>query len=224
MASMRKMKMKIPLSFTLEYLQNIFEPCIQEINNESFTRIEFIVYRDSKDTSYNEPISYYYSLESQNLICDFSTYYEMDILKELTVNTNFLNNILTHSPENNFAQIYAKENDLNDVILLNFNKRIARSSFGNILLLSENEIQVPKLSEGSILSVFTNSFLDFAEKELKIKIKETEILAFETQKVDEVLVISDYKGINSILKIRNKSFENQRFKTMVLDWQSSILL
>jgi branched-chain amino acid aminotransferase len=37
-------------------------------------------------------------------------------MKEISVNTNVLSNIKVHSPENIYAEIYAKENDLDDVI------------------------------------------------------------------------------------------------------------
>ena len=76
---------------------------------------------------------------------------ELDLIKEISVNNNVLSNIRAHSPENVYASIYANENDLDEVILLNPEKRIARTISGNLLLLEENTIKIPKQSEGCLL-------------------------------------------------------------------------
>ena len=41
----------------------------------------------------------------------FNKTLEVDLIREITVNTNILSNILTHCPENIYAEIYAGEND-----------------------------------------------------------------------------------------------------------------
>ncbi len=88
----------------------------------------------------------------------------MDLIKEINVNTNLLSNIHVHSPENIYAGIYASENDLDDVILLNPNKRIARTSQGNILLLTDNTLRIPKHTEGAYISPLLESFVTFLDK------------------------------------------------------------
>jgi len=52
-------------------------------------------------------------------------------------------------------------------------------------------------------------------------IQEHEIIAFESQKAEEILMISDEKGIFSVKKIRNKTFENARFSELVEGWKNS---
>jgi branched-chain amino acid aminotransferase len=39
------------------------------------------------------------------------------LIKEINVNNNLLSNIRVHCPENIYGEIYAQENDLDDVIL-----------------------------------------------------------------------------------------------------------
>jgi branched-chain amino acid aminotransferase len=45
--------------------------------------------------------------------------------------------------------------------------------------------------------------------------------AFESQKAEEILMISDEKGIFTVSKIRNKEFGNERFKAMLDSWKNS---
>ncbi|MGZ5192683.1 MAG: aminotransferase class IV, partial [Kaistella sp.] len=143
------------------------------------------------------------------------------LIKEINVNTNLLSNIRVHCPENIYAEIYAKENDLDDVILLNPNKRIARSIFGNLLFLEGNVIRIPKQIEGAYISPLMENFVTFVHKHQLAEIIESEMIAFESQKAEEILMISDEKGIFSVTKIRNKTFGNSRFTEIVNQWKNN---
>jgi len=65
------------------------------------------------------------------------------------------------------------------------------------------------------------NFVTFVHKNKLAEIEEAEIIAFESQKAEEILRISDEKGVHSVSKIRNKSFENTRFTEMVTQWKNS---
>lgn len=221
MASMRKLRMNIPLSFTLDFFSELFQKAIYEniFDNGVITLLAFR--NKEKDFNAKTPVQYYYELISSGDFICIKENIELDILKEISVNTHILSNIRTHSPENIYAEIYAKENDLDDVILLNPEKRIARSIFGNLLLLEENTIKIPKLNEGAYISPLMENFVTFVFKNNLATIEEAELSAFETQKADEILVISDEKGLFSVSKIRNKEFENNRFSKIVEIWRNS---
>ena len=49
------------------------------------------------------------------------------------------------------------------------------------------------------------------------------MIAFESQKAEEILMISDEKGIFSVSKIRNKIFGNIRFAEMITKWKSDFV-
>lgn len=221
MASMRKMRMNIPLSFTLEFFTETFNKAISENNLEQGV-ITFIAFRNREDVlSSRTPVQYYFELNADVNVLSIHKNIEIDLLKEISVNTNILSNIRTHSPENIYAEIYASENDLDDVILLNPDKRVARTISGNLLLLEENTIKIPKQSEGAYISPLMENFVTFLHKNAFVIIEEAELSAFETQKAEEILVISDEKGVFSVSKIRNKEFGNERFSAMVESWSNS---
>ena len=54
------------------------------------------------------------------------------------------------------------------------------------------------------------------------EVQEVEMSAFESQKADEILMISDQKGLKSVVKIRNKSFGNDRFQEILKAWRESL--
>ena len=221
MASMRKMRMNIPLSFTLEFFSDIFLTAIAE-NQIKEGVIELLAYRNRDDGfSVKTPVHFYFEIRLKDEVLKISDKYELDLMKEISVNTNVLSNIKVHSPENIYAEIYAKENDLDDVIFLNPNKKIARTIYGNLLLLEENTIKIPKQTEGAYISPLMENFVTFVHKNNLATIEEAELSAFESQKAEEILVISDEKGIFTVSKIRNKEFGNERYKTMLEAWKTS---
>ncbi|MDO5616639.1 MAG: aminotransferase class IV [Cruoricaptor ignavus] len=222
MASMRKMRMNIPLDYTLEFFQNLFAEQVlsKGINNGI---IHFLVYRNSDEKPLQKSdVSFWFSVEEfQSDIFSVQGDYTLDLIKEIHVNNNLLSNIRIHSAENIYAEIYAKENDLDDVILLNPNKRIARSIFGNLLFLEGDIIKIPKQTEGAYISPLMENFVTYTHKNRLAKIEQAEVIAFESQKAEEILLISDEKGIFSVGKIRNKTFPNQRFTEMIEQWRMS---
>ncbi len=221
MASMRKMRLNIPLSYTLEFFQELFQ---KEVLDKGIQNgiIQLMVYRKQEDKPLpKSETAFYFEIEESNDILDIKGNIELDLIKEINVNANLLSNIRVHSAENIYAEIYAKENDLDDVILLNPNKKIARSIFGNLLFLQENVIKIPKQTEGAYISPLMENFVTFIHKNKLAEIEEAEIIAFESQKAEEILRISDEKGVHTVSKIRNKSFENTRFSEMITQWKNS---
>lgn len=222
MASMRKMRMKIPLDYTLDYFENLFS---ENIKKGSIVDgiIRFLVYRKMGERVLSKSeIAFYFDIKKQDIL-QLQRGIEIDVIKEINVNTNLLSNIKVHSPENIYAQIYASENDLDDVILLNPNKRIARSIFGNLLFLEGNSIKIPKQTEGAYISPLMENFVTFVHKNRLAEIEQTELIAFESQRADEIAMISDEKGIYPVLKIRNKTFEFHRFSEMLNRWKESFI-
>lgn len=225
MASMRKMRLNIPLSYTLEFFQSLFRKEVIDGKGIGNGIINFQVFRNSDGITLSKSsVSYLYDItEKVDVLAVHERALELDLIKEINVNNNLLSNIRVHSPENIYGSIYAQENDLDDVILLNPNKRIARTTTGNLLFLEGDVIKVPKQTEGAYISPLMENFVTFLHKNNLADIQEHEIIAFESQKAEEILLISDEKGIYSVGKIRNKTFGNTRFKELTESWRNSFL-
>ncbi len=222
MASMRKMRMNIPLSYTLEFFQSLFSKDVEGKGVKNGI-ISFQVFRNMDGTTLSKSsVSYYYEiLQMDDVLSVHERPLELDMIKEINVNNNLLSNIHVHSPENIYGEIYAQENDLDDVIFLNPAKRIARAGTGNLLFLEGDVIKVPKQTEGAYISPLMENFVTFLHKNNLADIQEHEIIAFESQKAEEILLISDEKGIFSVGKIRNKIFGNNRFLELTEAWRKS---
>lgn len=220
MASMRKMRMNIPLSFTPDFFEEALSDYIgsKGISNGI---LQVMACRAEMQPLQKAAVELhiYHSGEQHPLAVQGSL--ELDIMKELTVNTHLLSNLRVHCPENIYAEIYARENDLDDLILLNPQKRIARSIYGNLLFLQDGAVTVPKQSEGAYISPLMENFVTYLHKNRLAEITEAELNAFESQKAQEILMISDFKGIFTINKIRNKVFAADQFAEWIAGWQET---
>src|SRR5688572_33295684 len=90
MASMRKMRMNIPLTYTLEFFQNIFQQDIIDGKGIQNGIINFQVFRNTDGvTLAKSSVSYFYEVvEMDDVLAVHGRPLEMDLIKEINVNNN----------------------------------------------------------------------------------------------------------------------------------------
>lgn len=219
MSSMRKLRMNIPMHFTEEYFT---EKVRLYANTSPHHRagVRMMVYVE-KDAEGQEVIQEYWESLSFSLF-DAKEEVRLDVLKEVQINGGLLTALQTHRAEERYAEIFCRENDLSDVILLNADKKIARTGKQNILLLQNGSLRMPLSSDGTLLSVLMESFLTWVHQQGDIQIVPESISPFETQTADEVLLISDLVGCKIVSSIRNKTFPKQRLLQLLGDWWAQV--
>ena len=139
---------------------------------------------------------------------------EIDVYKDFTVNTAFYSLVNKYRPEENIAEIYRLENDYADIILLNANKRMARSLKGNIFVINDRTIRTPKKEEGVITSVLRTNFIKKINKAEEFTVEEVDIFPFEIQKAEEVFILIDGVGILPITQNRKKIYTSTKTKSI----------
>lgn len=212
MAAARIMRMKIPLSFTPEFFQQQIQIVIDR-NALQNAQLQFVCYRILDE---QESLGYFIKSISSNVSWEYNDEpAEIDVYKDYMINESFfsLNNIL--HPEENIARIYAQENEFADLVLINHEKRMARSLYGSIFLIQGNQIKTPKNSEGVKKSVLRDYFINNLKKQKDFEVIETEIFPFEMQKADEIFVLQDGVGLQSFTQNRKKTFETTKAKKLL---------
>ena len=129
MASMRIMRMEIPMTFTPEFLE---EEILQTIETDpeqgSAYRVKLLVWRSwgGKYTPTAKTVEYLIDIELlQQPFYTFSeTPYEVELFKDHYVNSGFLSTLKTNNKTIHvLGSIYAEENDYQNCLLINENKR-----------------------------------------------------------------------------------------------------
>lgn len=215
MASMRIYRMNIPLSFTPEFFQEQIR-LVAEANGFNHGKITFFVYRGYNKNLLDATIEYVVSIEPSETAWEYdNSEAEIDVYKDFTVNTSFYSLVNAAHPEEYIAEIYRLENEYEDLVLLNAEKRMARTLKGNIFVVKDQVIKTPKSEEGVIKSVLRNNFIKHLQSSDVYAVEEVEIFPFEIQKADEVFVLEDGSGIRSITQNRKKIYQTEETKKIV---------
>lgn len=211
MASMRILRMEIPMNFTMEYFEEQLLSVVESDGYSSSARARITVYRN--DGGYYLPTTNVISflihtspLENQIYVWE-SKKCEVDLYKDFYVSKQLLSTLKTTNKVLHItASIYAHENDLDNCILLNESKNVVEVLQGNIFMLQGEKLITPPISEGCCNGILRKQLLALAKKIDGLEVIEEAISPFDLQKADELFFTNVIKGIQSITKYRKKEF------------------
>ena len=213
MASMRVVRMEIPMNFTMEYLEEQMISLVKHNGFDESSRVRITVFRN--DGGYYLPLTNDVSFlihcsQAENKLYQFEkSEYEVDLFKDFYVTKQLLSSIKTTNRMLNIAaSVYANENGLDNCLLLNDAKNIVEAIQGNIFMLIGNKLVTPPVSEGCLNGVMRKQVLSFAKQIAGLEVTEAIISPFDLQKADELFITNVIKGIQPITKYRKKSFKN----------------
>jgi branched-chain amino acid aminotransferase len=207
MSSMRMLRMKIPLKFTLEYLEQEILKTISTHNDATFYRVRLNIYR--KDGGFYTPITNEvdFLIEVSTLNYQTKSDYSIDLFKDFYNYSGLLSTVkTTNRMLNTLASIYAKENGLDNCVLINENKGVVEVANGNIFILTGNVIKTPALTEGCIKGIIRKKVIEIILKNSDYSIEETTISPFEIQKADEVFITNAIIGVQPVTNYKKKIF------------------
>ena len=207
MASMRMLRMKIPMKFTLEFLQEEILRITKELSGVGTYRVRLTVYR--KDGGFYNPKSNEidYLIEASEFNYVEKLNYKVDLYKDFYNYSGLLSTIKTSNRMlNTLSAIFADENDLDNCILLNERKGVVEATNGNVFIIKDDVIKTPALNEGCIKGIVRKKVIEILEKHPDYTIEETVISPFELQKADEVFVTNAIIGIQPVTNYRKKVF------------------
>ncbi|MCI2228183.1 aminotransferase class IV [Polaribacter sp. MSW13] len=207
MASMRMLRMKIPMKFTLEFLEQEILKTVAVQDQSSSFRVRLNVFR--KDGGLYTPLTneINYLIDVKANTYQIKKNYKIDVFKDFYNYSGLLSTIKTNNRMlNTLASIYAKENNLDNCILINENKGVVEVTNGNIFIVKNTVVKTPALTEGCIKGVVRNKVIEILQKNQDYTLEETSISPFEIQKADEVFITNAIIGIQPVSNYKKKVF------------------
>jgi len=227
MSSMRVIRMEIPMNFTMEYFEEQILALATAKDSALSARARITVYRN--DGGYylpqNNTVSFLINVESidNTLYSINQVEYVVDLYTDFYVAKQLLSTIKTTNKIINVtASIFAKENGLDNCLLLNDGKNVIEALQGNIFMLKGNTLITPPVSEGCLNGVMRRQVLALARKIENLEVVEEVISPFELQKSDELFITNVIKGIQPITKYRKKEFATNLATILVQKLNESI--
>lgn len=219
MAAMRIVRMEIPMNFTLEYLEEQVLSLVEKNKIEQSARARITVYRNNGGfyLPTNNTVSFLIQTSAiENPVYSISEKeYEVDLYKDFYIPKQLLSTLKTTNKMIHVTgSIYAKENDLDNCILLNDSKNVVEALQGNLFMCMGNTLITPPISEGCLNGIMRKQILSLAKKETNLEVVEQVISPFDLQKADELFVTNVIRGIQPITKYRKKEFEQDTAKVL----------
>ena len=111
------------------------------------------------------------------------------------------------------AAIYAKENNFDDVLVLNQENNCIESSNSNLFIVQDKVLITPSLSEGCVDGIFRKNIIR-AAKEIGIPIKEGVVSQASLIDAQEIFLTNVIRGIQTIKKMDNTTYSNSITKKL----------
>lgn len=232
MASMRILRMDIPMNYTMEFFEaEILKTIDANPNLNNSARIRLNVDRgeggkympsDFSNVHFNiiaEPLeNLFYSEHSFE---DF----HVDLYKDYYLSPGLLSGLKTNNKSLQIiGSIYAEENGLDNCLVLNTNKMVVEALNGNLFLVKGDKIKTPPLEDGCLRGVMRKQILSLLQKDPNYIVEESSISPFELQKADELFITNTIVGIQSIGSYRKKNYENAVAKEILVNLNTKIRL
>jgi len=221
MASMRILRMEIPMSFTLEHLESEILKLVEaKQQGQKTLRVKFMVNRKQGGLYAPKTNDVSYIITSQALTNDFYTLadenYKVDLYKDHYIAPGLLSTLKsTNKILNVIGSIYAEENQLNNCLILNTNKSVVEALNANIFLVKGTVIKTPPLEDGCLKGVMRKQIIDIIKLMPEFTLEEVSISPFELQKADELFLTNVITGILPISQYRKKIFTKEVSKNLL---------
>lgn len=220
MASMRILRMEIPMHFTLEFFEQELLTAAQVAQVENSARARITVFRKDggRYLPENNEVEYLISVSALEhpLYQIADTPYEIDLYKDFLVTKQLLSTLKT---TNRMVQItgsiFAHENGLANCLVLNDDKNVVEALNGNLFLVQGNTVKTPPISEGCLNGIMRKQILSILKTIDTIEVLEDSISPFELQKADELFITNVITGIQPVTRYRKKEFVSTFSKSLL---------
>lgn len=212
MASMRILRMEIPMEFTPELLEEQLIDTLKASDlSDKPARIRITVYRNEGGAYLPEDRGVGYFIQAKEISNPFyvlsDTPYEVELYKDHYVNADILSTLKTTNKVLHVTgSIFAEDNGYDNCLLINNKKNIVEALQGNIFLVKGTHIKTPPLDDGCLRGIIRKQLLAILPLMKEYTFEEASISPFELQKADELFITNVIKGICPITKYRKKTY------------------
>ena len=215
MASMRILRMEIPMHFTPEFLESQIMDLVDTQSEKAKSyRVKLTVFRATGGyyTPTSNAVKFTIALAplDSDIYNSHTDSCEIELFKDYFIAPNLLSTLKTNNKAINVVgSIFAKENNYDNCLLLNTNKNIIEALNGNVFLVKDNVIKTPPLADGCLKGIIRDQLIDMISKSDNYDLIETSISPFELQKADEIFITNVIQGIKPVTKFRKKSYTKE---------------
>ena len=209
MASMRMLRMEIPMHFTMQYMEEEINKTL-EANSLDEARVRYSIYRDATGLYAPDSQSVIYLVEAAPFRRSIVEEYRIDLFRDFYVNPDLLSTVkTTNKMLHILASIYVNEHGFDNVVMMNQNKRIVEATNANVFMVTGSVIQTPPLTEGCIKGIMRKKVITWVKENTDLELREEPFTHFEMLKADELFLTNSLIGIQPVSSYRKKTYVSE---------------
>ena len=209
-SSLQLLKFETPDYFTAAYLSEQIKNLALKNDHTKFSRIRLNVFRGDGglyDLENNRPN---YIIQTWELNEKAAALNEEGLITGIYTKAKKTCDIFSNIKSNSYlpclmGALWAKENKLNDAVLLNNHNRIADATIANIFLVKNGIIKTPALKEGCVSGVMRRYLLNWLQNK-NISFEEKAVRIKELKEADELFLTNAVQGIRWIKQCGDNNY------------------
>lgn len=220
MAAMRILRMSIPMTYTPEYLE---QEIIRTVKSADLlgtdARIRLQVGRGPGGTYMPQSDEVYFVIEAGTLDTvpfQVGEGLHVDVFRDHKKARNLLSSVKSSNALFYIiAAQWARENDLDDCLILNEDNQVIESTRSNLFLYLNDgkRLVTPEKDSGALKGIMQKKVAELSEK-LGLELQERPISPFDVLKADEVWLTNSLRGVQSIRQYKKQSFGSEMAQKM----------
>ncbi len=209
-ASLHILHFHIPAHFTKEYFLELIRELCQVNGVSRLARVRLTVWRAG--TGLYDPVDHtpHFLIQCWELPKHIFELNEAGVSLGIFPDAIKSADKLANVKSNNclpyvMAALYARQHNLNEVLLLNNFGRVADTTIANIFIVHGRKVITPPLSEGCVSGVMRKHLL---QAELPFRIEEQPLTVSDLAGADEIFLTNAIFGIRWVGRFRNTHYSN----------------
>lgn len=211
-SSLETLRFAVPSFFTATYIRTQIKELVKINEHQKLARVRLVVYRgdgglyDLEDNSANFIIQSWPGKKESNVFNE--TGLSVNIFPDARVTADLFSSIKS----NNYlgyamAAMSAKQNGLDDCILMNAFNRVADATIANVFIVTNGIIKTPSLTEGCVNGVMRKYLIQCFKKE-SFPYSEAEISVEDLFNASEVFLTNAMYGMRWVQKAGDTNYTN----------------
>jgi len=209
-SGLETLKVEIPALFTKQKINKQIKELCKKNNHEKSARVRLSISRGSGGL-YDCDNKFSYLIECWPL--EQNDYNENGLIIDIFPDAKKSIDIFSNLKSANYlpyvmAALWAKENKLNDALILNQHERVCDATIANIFWVKDGKIFTPSLSEGCVAGVMRKKILELSIRNSAFLVQESVLTEDILLHADEVFLTNAITSIRWVKECRGKIYKN----------------
>jgi branched-chain amino acid aminotransferase len=209
-SGLKTLKIKTPALFTRQKIDEQVKRLCKKNNYEESARVRLSVSRGSGGL-YDCDNKFTYLIECWQL--EQNDFNENGLVIDIFPDARKSIDIFSNLKSANYlpyvmAALWAKENKLNDALILNQHERICDATIANVFWVKDGKIFTPSLNEGCVAGVMRKKILELTIRNSGFLLLESVLTEDILFQADEVFLTNAITGIRWVKECRRKTYSN----------------